>query len=177
MNFEVKHLVRWGIPGWTYIIIIISYLLIVDTRKISRILLEGDASLVGLTALLTGVGIVLGHFMHQISMFFGFVIWNKWESYFEEEFELDEIMLLEPEGAKLQKLYSYRLGQVHALRALTTSGVLSSITLIFLVRFYSYSMNAIFLLAGILLLTAFVFTNYQYFKKNLNYYTGKVRGR
>ncbi len=175
MNFEGKHLVRWGIPGWTYIMAVLSYFLVVDTSKTLKLLFIGDFPLVGATALLIGLGIIIGHLIHRLSMFFGFLIWNKWETYFKSEYELDKIIKDEKNGKEVQRIYSYRLGNLHALRALTTSGILSAITLTILLRVYLYSKYGLYLLVGISILTLIIHINYVYFKKNLDFYIEKVK--
>lgn len=175
MNFEGKHLVRWGIPGWTFIIIILSYFFVVDTEKTLALLVEGDFPLLGATALLVGLGIIVGHLIHQLSMLFGFLIWNKWEKYFEDEYELDKIIMKDSLGKEIQRIYSYRLGNIHALRSLTVSCVLSSISLLLLLIFYMHSKYGFYLLIGISIFTILIFINYKYFKANLDYFLKKVK--
>lgn len=175
MNFEGKHLVRWGIPGWTYILVILSYFFVVDPSNTFKLLVEGDFPLLGATALLIGAGIIIGHLIHQISMFFGFLIWNSWKKYFKDEYALDEMIMHKKNGKEIQRIYSYRLGNLHALRSLTASGVLSIITLLILLVSHIYNKHGLFLLIGISVLTLVLHINYIYFKANLDYFLKKTK--
>lgn len=175
MNFEGKHLVRWGIPGWTYILIILGYFFVVSPSKTFKLLVEGDFPLLGATAFLIGSGIIIGHLIHQISMFFGFLIWNRWRKYFKDEYALDEIIMNNENGKEVQRIYSYRLGNLHALRSLTTSGILSIITLLMLLIFHRYTIHGLFLLIGVSILTLILRINYSYFKANLDYFLKKTK--
>ncbi|MBM7691769.1 phosphoglycerol transferase MdoB-like AlkP superfamily enzyme [Peribacillus deserti] len=170
MNLEAKQMIRWGMPGWLFISVMFTYFTIDDKKAFIRFLKEWDISLLGLTALLIGFGFILGYVIHQVSLLFGFVIWNKWENYFRNEFKMDHIIINKPCGPEIQRIYSYRSGQVYALRALTTSFILSCMTLILLFYFHSWSTGSIvlFLINAVLLVISFV--NQRYFRKNLEYF-------
>ncbi|WP_409293826.1 hypothetical protein V1498_11680 [Peribacillus sp. SCS-26] len=173
MNFEAKHLIRWGIPGWLYLTIIAAYFLIDDRAALTGYLKSLAITDLGLAALLTGLGIILGNIIHQISMLFGFIIWNKREVYFHREYSVDRIII---DGRpEVQRIYSYRLGQVHALRALTTSCILSCITLITLFYFHSWSRGSLILFCLTAILIIIVFVNQRYFRQNLDYFINKIK--
>jgi len=175
MNFEAKHLIRWGIPGWLYITIIFSYFIIERKQDLISYLSSFNMNNIGITALLAGGGIVIGHLIHQFSMLFGFLIWNQWRKYFNDEYKLDKIIMNNQEvGGEIQRIYSHRLGQVHALRALLTSNILSILTLIPLVVFYSFSLKTLFILGINILLIIVSYINHLYFKRNLDFFVKKV---
>lgn len=174
LNFEAKHLVRWGIPGWFYTLVIFIYFLLDDKERLVQYLKSLDVSIIGITALLGVTGIIIGHMIHQISMLFGFLIITNWKKYFKGEYKLDQIIMKSKYGQEIQRIYRHRLGQVHALRALTTSGVLSLITVGLLLIFYSYSIKTIFLLIVICILTITLFINHNYFRKNLDYFVKQI---
>ncbi|UAC47808.1 hypothetical protein K6959_14485 [Bacillus aquiflavi] len=175
MNFEAKHLIRWGIPGWVYISFVFLFFLINDQERLFQYLAAFDVSIVGLTAVLTGLGIIVGHIIHQMSMLFGFIIWTNWRVYFKKEYNLDKIIMNHKVGKDIRRIYSYRLGQVHALRALSTSGVLSSFTLLLLMNFYSFSLKGLMLLAVSLLVTVVTLINHYYFKRNFDFFIKQIR--
>lgn len=174
MNFEAKHLVRWGIPGWLYIIIIFSYFVIEKKQELISYLTSFNMNNIGITALLAGSGIVIGHLIHQFSMLFGFIIWNNWKTYFDNEYRLDKLLMTSSVGDKIQRIYRHRLGQVHALRALLASSILSFLTLILLMIFYSFSLKTLFILGTNVLLIIVIYYNHCYFKSNLDYFVNKV---
>ncbi|MGE6259241.1 hypothetical protein ACQKCU_15265 [Heyndrickxia sporothermodurans] len=175
MNFEAKHIVRWGIPGWFYSLVIFMYFLMDDKESLVRYLNELDVSIVGITALLAVIGVIIGHMIHQISMLFGFLIFTNWKKYFRAEYELDQMIMKSNFGSEIQRIYRHRLGQVHALRALATSGILSLFTIVLLLWFYSYSIKTICLLIIVLFLTIILLINHKYFKKNLDYFIKQIK--
>jgi hypothetical protein len=175
MNFEAKHLIRWGIPGWVYITIVFSYFLIDEKQMLLSYLKQFNISFVGLTALLTGSGVVIGNIIHQISMYFGFVLVTNWKKYFNEEYKVDKLIMKNEIGKEIQRIYSYRLGQVHALRGLSTSCILSCITLIVLFLINDFSIGTLILFIGNLILALIVLTNHHYFKKNLEFFNKEIK--
>ncbi|MBS4173835.1 hypothetical protein [Bacillus sp. FJAT-49736] len=175
MNFEAKHLIRWGIPGWVYITIVFSYFLIDEKQVVTDLLKEFDISFVGITALLTGSGVIIGHLIHQLSIHFGFVLITNWKKYFIGEYKIDQLIMRNEKGKEIQRIYSYRLGQVHALRALLTSLMLSLLTLIILFVIYDYSIGTTILFTGIFILSIVVAINYHYFKRNLDFFIKEIK--
>lgn len=173
MNFEAKHLIRWGIPGWLYIIIVFSFLLTERKQQLISYLESFDMNIVGITALLAGLGIVIGHLMHQFSMLFGFLIWHNWTDYCNEEYKLDKIFINDSKGKEIQRIYRHRLGQVHALRGLLTASILSISTLIVLMIIYTCSIKSLVILGVNVLIIIVSYINHCYFKLNLENFIKK----
>ncbi|WP_242750390.1 hypothetical protein [Bacillus sp. A1(2020)] len=70
MNFESKYLVRWGMPGWVYMIFVTAFYAINHPDQFFQKLNSEDFPLVGFVAFVA-FGIILGHLIHQVSLFLG----------------------------------------------------------------------------------------------------------
>lgn len=176
MNFDVKHFVRWGIPGWVFLFIITIYFSIVDFDFISLILFSKSAPvIVAVLSLFIIAGIILGNMIHQISMCFGFVIWTKRNKYFREEYELDRKIMRLDNGKEIQRIYSYRLGNIHALRALWFSLSIALLILIILSLLWKFSFHVGVLMTIVFVLNIIVMINWRYFQANLNYFLKQIK--
>lgn len=180
LNFESKYLVRWGLPGWVFMIFITLLYLINEPGYIPQILKYKGFSLVGFTALAAALGIILGHIIHQISLFLWFVIpeyrKRKWLVYFDREFKIDKRIVEEELGKGIKNIYSYRLGQLHGRRGLLTSLMLSFMTIIILccTDLNLLSVKTIILESGNGALIMIMLINYYYFDRNLEYFMDRV---
>ncbi len=156
--------------------------LINEPGYIPQILKYKGFSLVGFTALAAALGIILGHIIHQISLFLWFVIpenteKRKWLVYFDREFKIDKRIVEEEElGKGIKNIYSYRLGQLHARRGLLTSLMLSFMTIIILccTDLNLLSVKTIILESGNGALIMIMLINYYYFDRNLEYFMDRV---
>ncbi|WP_309087288.1 hypothetical protein [Domibacillus sp.] len=179
MNFDTKHLIRWGIPGWVYLITIIFYVFTDNPNYISDLKGKEGLSLIGLGAILAGLGVPVGYLIHQVSMFFGFIIWtpNK-NKFFKEEYELDRIIFdSENKGGKIRERYRHLLSRVHELRALKTSHALSIMTVASLAVFYSDVVNipCIIILIVNIVMFIIVHFNQKHFDKNLDFFKRQIK--
>ncbi|MBY0214118.1 hypothetical protein [Priestia aryabhattai] len=79
MNIDTKYLIRWGIPGWVFILFgYTSYLSIGNNIKNS--LFAGSftvAQLLGILVSLGFVGVVFGYLMHQIYFSLNWIFTNQ----------------------------------------------------------------------------------------------------
>lgn len=176
MNFDPKYLVRWGIPGWIYLFIITVYLFMVDYNTIIGIIFNENAPvIVASISLFIGAGIIIGNIMHQISMSLGFVIWTKRKKFFKSEYDMDLKIIKNDYGKDIQRIYSYRLGNVHALRALWFSLLLSLLTILSLSFIYSISMKVWVLIIIVVVINLIVLNNWRYFQNNLDYFLRKIK--
>jgi hypothetical protein len=176
VNFEPKYLVRWGIPGWMFLFVLISYFVIKDFDLLKSFILKGKAgAIVSAFTLFIGVGIILGNLIHQVSISLGFVVWNKRNRYFKNEYEMDLRIIKNKYGSDIQRIYSYRLGNVHALRALWFSLSLSLLILIILSLVFYFSFRIGVLIGVVVFLKLIVLNNWIYFQNNLNYFIRNVK--
>lgn len=65
LNFETKYLIRWGIPGWVFIVFSYISLLVYESK--SAIIKDFTVTqMLGILISLGFVGVVIGYLMHQI---------------------------------------------------------------------------------------------------------------
>ncbi|KKI90131.1 hypothetical protein WQ54_23820 [Bacillus sp. SA1-12] len=175
MNFDSKYLIRWGIPGWTYLAVLLIYFFLYDFDQMKTFIFSKDVPIiVASLSLFIGAGVILGHLIHQISLYLGFVIWTKKGKYFKKEYEMDIRIIKSKFGSEIHRIYQYRLGNVHAYRTLCFSLFLSLITLIILSFTLEFSLSIGILILLILLINSMVFVNFIYFQDNLSYFMKKI---
>ncbi|WP_426554093.1 hypothetical protein [Bacillus velezensis] len=181
MNFESKYLVRWGLPGWVFMLFITLLFVINNPSYITQVIQYKGFSLVGFTALAAGLGIILGHIIHQISLFFWFVLpeyrKRKWLVYFDREFKIDKRIIEEELGEGIKDIYSYRLGQLHARRGLLTSLMLAFLAQIIFCYLDPNLLNEKTITLGFIngVLIMIMVINYHYFDRNLEYFMDRVK--
>jgi hypothetical protein len=132
MNFDTKHLVRWGIPGWIMIMVIVPFFYF-NFDEIRKLFLTINLLAVG--AFLTVTGVPLGYLLNQIHHSLFWVIpklfTKGWKKYFIQEIRLDEIFIESgTKGEKMQQRYSYLLSRKHELGGVSVSLGLCFITLL-----------------------------------------------
>lgn len=195
MNFETKYLIRWGIPGWVFILF--SYVTYISYEKTTFLGTKFTVpQLLGIMVSLGFVGIVLGYLMHQIYFSLNWIfskqsskILNKMMSlinnkgklgisqyefdhhkaYFTLEFYWQKQLLLIPEDKRnyISERYRYMLTTIHGLGALLVSIGLSIISVGVIV--WRHEIN--FFTGAILLLLLYlcfsVFMGFRYYSENL----------
>ncbi|MFJ5760728.1 hypothetical protein ACIQAA_16685 [Neobacillus sp. NPDC093182] len=139
MNFDTKHLVRWGIPGWILIMMLGPYIFFSYQQEIKE--MSKTINVLALGAFLTIIGVPLGYLLNQIHHSITWVLvrvkilngmYKKgtWDDYFEKELKLDEIFFKDEIGAKKKERYTYLLSRKHELGGVTVSLGLSSIVIL-----------------------------------------------
>jgi hypothetical protein len=149
MNFEAKHLVRWGIPGWVFIIwILYSLMILKDVNPMDTELTQITK---GLTLIISLVAIVvpLGYLLHQLYFAYTWVrskkkilkimvdeIGEKFpkspeiekrnksnEQYFHFEFVWHTFLIEQEESKRtyIEARYRHLLSTIHGLGALFAS--------------------------------------------------------
>jgi hypothetical protein len=176
MNFDNKHLIRWGLPGWVFLMFIAIYLLTKEIPFISNLNKEDNIPIIGLLALLGGLGVPIGYLIHQISMYFGFIIFNKRDKVFKEEFRLDIIFSSHAKGDDLRRRYVHFLTRVHEVRGLMFSCLLSLLVIYALeeYKFSDYDIPTIIILSVNLVFLLISFVNQWYYTNNLSFYVNKI---
>lgn len=175
MNFETKYILRYGIPGWMYILGIVSYLFFTNTQYIEVLLLKGESiSILGFGAILAGIGVPIGYIFHLMSMFFSWIIIKDWNSFFEDEIELDKKIINMKNGDKIRERYRYLLSQVQGLKALLISLIVIILTVVLLMIFYKFECKGIVIIVIVILLTIIVNKNRKYFQSNLDHFLKNI---
>jgi hypothetical protein len=176
MNFDSRHVIRWGIPGWVFLLSILLYIFFDTPKYLVDLKGKDGLSIIGLGAMLAGSGVPIGYLIHQISMLFGFIIKNKRIRYFKEEYEIDKLFFTNSNGDKMRTRYVHLLTRVHELRALKYSHLLSLLVILILGIYQkhinSYLYISVSINLGLLLIVHF---NQKYFNDNLNYYKKQIK--
>ncbi len=176
MNFEPKYLIRWGLLGWTYLAIIMAYFILRDYEAVRSYFFNKDASImVSSITLFIVSGIIIGNLLHQFSLSFGYIIWINKKKSFKKDYEMDLKVIESQYGKEIQRIYSNRLGNVYALRALCLSIFLSLITLVILSLTITFSIKIGILILIVLFLNWIVLNNWVYFQNNLDYFIKNIK--
>lgn len=122
MNFETKYLIRWGIPGWLFLLALAPYVIweygeyFTDTFSNKNLLVLGT--------FVTLAGVPLGYFFNQIHHLIGWVLIRKprggWNMYFEQEIEVDNLLAKE-KNEHYRERYRYLLAKKHEVGSVLSS--------------------------------------------------------
>jgi len=68
MNFETKYLIRWGIPGWVFVLNISLYFLFSGSAEVQDFFLKTNnaTEIIAIAASLTILGVPIGYIFHHI---------------------------------------------------------------------------------------------------------------
>lgn len=166
MNFETRHILRWGIPGWYFIA---NVFFLVGSYKGYGIYQNTEALLSSILIILLGVPL-------------GFVIYQPYHAVshvFSKDFTLEWNTMLYNEECNdkrefLSRRYAYMLTVLHGYGSLISSIILS-LLLIFIFLFANNLELNIFLiqiLINIFLLIVSLI-NYFYTQKNFNNFVSR----
>lgn len=128
MNFDTKYLIRWAIPGWVFLILMIFYFSIMN----EGLLIENlkGTLILGLSASIALLGIPLGYLLNQLHHFLFWVCNSKnWVKYFEEEFEVDKLLTKES-NKELRERYRYLLAKKHEVGSVFMSFLIAFILVV-----------------------------------------------
>ncbi|MES9771751.1 hypothetical protein ABWK50_12160 [Priestia megaterium] len=168
LNFETKYLIRWGIPGWVFIVF--SYISILIYERENAFIKDFTVTqLLGILISLGFVGVVIGYLMHQIYFSIKWIYskqsskilkqitdlvtdktklgtegleFDHHKAYFMMEFQWQKQLVLTGKDNReyIADRYRYLLTTVHALGALIVSLSASTlVTIIFLLSHLSKS--------------------------------------
>lgn len=73
MNFESKYLIRWGIPGWVLIFLVLICLTLTNQFEVSKILAKDPIKALSILITFTGMGVPIGYILHQVYFFYNWV--------------------------------------------------------------------------------------------------------
>ncbi|MBQ4867468.1 hypothetical protein IHQ11_13265 [Priestia megaterium] len=167
LNFETKYLIRWGIPGWVFIVFSYISLLIYESK--SAFIKDFTVTqMLGILISLGFVGVVIGYLMHQIYFSIKWIYskqsskilkqitdlvtdkaklgiecheFDHHKAYFMMEFQWQKQLVLTGKDNReyIADRYRYLLTTVHALGALLVS--LSASTLVTIIFLLSHLPN------------------------------------
>jgi O-antigen/teichoic acid export membrane protein len=179
MNFDTKHLVRWGIPGWILIMIIGPYFYFVFQNDINEI--AKTINLLALGAFLTVIGVPLGYLLNQVHHSLFWVMrklvisrkilkQEKWYQYFSEEIQLDKLFFKDENGRLKKERYQYLLSRKHELGGVTVSLLISCLVILFVNIKKSITIWSWWYLSFVFILFVIIFISRWYSSKNIDKY-------
>lgn len=127
MNFDTKYLIRWGIPGWIFILIMALYFFFFADGKTLAEFTNKNVFFVGVTFAL--IGVPLGYIFNQLHMYFDWVEREDWADFFKHEIKIDEYFV---KGKGYPERYRYLIAKKHEVGSILVSFVLSTIIILFL---------------------------------------------
>lgn len=135
MNFDTKYLIRWGIPGWIFILILSVYFFFFADEKALTQFAHKNVFFVGITFAL--IGIPLGYIFNQLHMYFDWVERRNWKEFFLHEILIDEYLIRKK---SYPERYRYLLAKKHEVGSVFVAFVLSTISILFLnIHFRNYN--------------------------------------
>lgn len=136
MNFDTKYLIRWGIPGWIFILTISLYFFFFADDKTLTEFANKNGFFVGITFAL--IGIPLGYIFNQLHMYIDWVIREDWGEFFKHEINIDEYFA---KGKGNSERYRYLLAKKHEVGSVLVSFTFS--TFIILILNITYMPNSL----------------------------------
>lgn len=186
MNFQVKYLIRWGIPGWIVLFLLVVLIYVSAPESSVEVLLSNPLQNLGLLVGLSGIGIPIGHLIYQI--YFGMewvtkkylrinLITDQIEGYKRKhKDDTDEYMYLEyvwqsalctldkDQRDYLSQRYSHMLSTKHSLGALIIGISIGGILSIFIVKSLGLTVNALYYILGAeIMFLLLLLLNYRYY--------------
>jgi hypothetical protein len=196
MNFETKYLIRWGIPGWVFILF--SYSSFISVGGHSSIFKNNFTvpQLLGILISLGFIGVVIGYLMHQVYFSSNWIFTNQsskiiyklldliddgkgfnikeheksqHKAYYAIEYQWQRhLLLLDDDKRKyISERYSYLLTTIHGLGALLVSIICSLIFVLFIGHNNNLSGLLIIFIFILLYLGFSVYKGFKYYSDNL----------
>lgn len=179
MHFETRYLVRWGVPGWIFIISIGIYYIIseYEVGKINE-LIDKAPGLLATAALLIIIGIPVGYLLNQIHHVWIWVVRVNWNKYFSMEMELSKIFHKADNGKELTDRYRYLLTRVHELGSIVVAFIITNIIIIIRTinesGFDKVDITCFFIYLFLLIVIAL---SRNYYERNLDAFTYELIGK
>ncbi|MCP3741449.1 hypothetical protein [Rossellomorea sp. BNER] len=189
MNFETRYLVRWGIPGWIFIILLSLYFLIRDIESFTHSMPQGNGSTIVATgAILAVIGIPIGYLFNQLHHTLTFVLTRKfhgykgWDEYFSFEARFENYFFTyevqrdneDSEqktgiGEKILERYKYLLSRIHEIGSICFAIIFSEVFLTYWETFIGGKINLTIIIYHIVIICLLVLLLIDrcYFKRNL----------
>ncbi|MBT2757921.1 hypothetical protein J7E71_18775 [Mesobacillus foraminis] len=175
MDIGPRHLIKWGIAGWTFLFVLITYFLIHDYEAIEQLIFNNNTQvLLSFIFLFLSSGIILGNIIYHISIALGFVVWSNSKKHFKDDWDLNHNLMNHPKGKEIQNLYRSRLGNVLVVNALLFSLLLSFITLVIFCFTIAISKSILLLMAIVLGLILIVLANLLFLQNTLRYFVKRI---
>lgn len=160
MNFDTKHILKWGIPGWYLIINIvvavsslIGYSWIIDNDFLTP------------SIIITLAGVPLGYVIYQPYFLVSTLIFENKGN------ELDVLLYKisnETKRSFISKRYSYFFNNIHGHGSLLAAVIISLIYLVVFVFIYECTIEILLLVILNVVLMVFVYVNFNHYQKHFD---------
>ncbi|MED4616034.1 hypothetical protein [Priestia megaterium] len=198
MKFEAKHLIRWGIPGWVFLMWLLFAFGIINPLLFKNLLLKDLIKSLGILVTLASIGVPIGYVISQFYFSTNWVIGKNldmssvtkkvknfpypenWEQLDkkEEYFFIEYLWQSQLSKMSVEKRdyiagrYSHFLRTIHGIGTLLYSSGFSF--LIFIILMIKVKVDPYYFLLVLFQLVFIILTyiNYQYYSKNLKSFQG-----
>lgn len=194
MNFDTKYLIRWGLPGWIFILYTAAYFIEKDSINIWAITKDSGQATVSILAAIP-IGIVVGYLIYQLYFMMlwlninaykpvisekalkkmGYAVPKK-DSYFFIEFMWHRTLskLDNPDEMNyLSERYRHLLTKKHESGSLFISLCgCSAVSIIAVVNYFNGLVDVSFLCLGVLNFCLLIYTLliFSYYSRNADYF-------
>ncbi|MGC9934908.1 hypothetical protein [Priestia aryabhattai] len=197
MKFESKYLIRWGIPGWVFIMWLLLAFITVNPLFFKDLLLKDLVKSLGILVTLASIGVPVGY---VISQFYFSVSWvrgkdldmsdlmgkvqnlpypDSWnEDKKEQYFFIEYLWQSKLSNLSIEKRdyiagrYSHFLRTIHGIGTLFYSSFLSLLVFILFIVSVKFELYYLFLITVQVIFLYFTYQNYKYYSKNLKSFQG-----
>ncbi|KZE66174.1 hypothetical protein AWM68_07310 [Fictibacillus phosphorivorans] len=176
MNIDTRYLIRWGIPGWIFMIFSSIYFIVRDFKMFLELFPAGGTSIVAIGAVLTVLGIPIGYLFNQIHHTITFVIIQifRWDRYFKFESQFENYMFSLKEGSegsrdKVHERYRYLLSRIHEIGSICIA-IISSELLVIIWDLYFVTESNMFVVLyhiTVILILVIMWIDRWYYKRNI----------
>lgn len=174
MNFETKYLIRWGIPGWIMVMVLLPYYIVAYYDFLNDTLLSSITDILALGAVLTVLGVPLGYLLNQIHHSIFWVCHRKkndgWDKYFKEEIDIDEYFDKDEKFQAKRDRYRYLLSKKHEVGGVSISLILSGSVIVLTNLFGNNHLWSWIYFIVVLILSILFWQNRNYSNKNIDKY-------
>ncbi|UII54770.1 hypothetical protein LS684_14005 [Cytobacillus spongiae] len=174
MIVKGKQLTKWGLPGWVFLLGVSSYFISADFKEYKELLIEQGMDLAGIALILAIVGIPLGFFIQQISIFIGWILPKEWRRHFKEEHFVIKCIHVSPQKEELMDRYRNLIFQVQFINAIITSLVFN-IGFVLLVSPKPYERLMLVHILVYFILIAIMIANRLFYTNNLSYFIKEIK--
>ncbi|WP_368652380.1 hypothetical protein AB4Y30_11515 [Ornithinibacillus sp. 4-3] len=166
MNFDTKHILKWGIPGWYLIInIVVAVSSLIGYEWIT------DSGYLTPSIIITLAGVPLGYVIYQPYFFVSTLMYeNKGNQWNILLFKMSD----ETKRLFLSNRYGYFLNNIHGYGSLISAVIISLIYLIVLAFIHEFNTEIFMLIIMNIVLVVIVSFNFKHYQKNFENFINQI---
>ncbi|PFK99263.1 hypothetical protein COJ01_19945 [Priestia megaterium] len=197
MKFESKYIIRWGIPGWVFIMWLLLAFIIVNPLFFKDLLFKDLLKSLGTLVTLASIGVPVGYVISQFYFAFSWVIGKdldmtsllkkvenfpyprNWEDDKKEQYFFIEYLWESKLGSLstekreyIAGRYSHFLRTIHGIGTLFYSSLFSLFVFILFIVNVKFELYYLFLITIQVVFLYFIYKNYKYYSENLKSFQG-----